>query len=68
MAVTLKSDHPLFPETLWVSTPSPQPTKAKKKKKAKFNICRQVQFHMVGQFLCQNNSLDLVMIGFCCVF
>lgn len=69
MAVTLKSDHPLFPETLWVSSILPSANKSKKKKKkGQVNICRQVQFHMVGQFLCQNNSLDLVMIGFRCVF
>lgn len=33
MAVTLKSDHPLFPETLWVSSTLPSANKSKKKKK-----------------------------------
>lgn len=39
-----------------------------KKNKARLNMRRQVQFHMVGRSLCQNNSLDLVMIGFHCIF
>lgn len=51
MAVTLKSDHPLFPETLWVSSILPSANKSKKKKKkakliyvAKFNFTWWVNF------------------------
>lgn len=51
MAVTLKSDHPLFPETLWVSSTLPSANKSKKKKKrpslidvAKFNFTWWVNF------------------------
>lgn len=67
MAFTLKSDYPLIPETLCVSSARPSANKSKKKK-TKFSICLQVQYHVVDEFLCQNSPLDLVMIGFYFVF
>lgn len=59
-------DYPLIPESpirFFFLSLSKQ--KYILKKKIKFNMFCQIKFHVVDQFLCQNNPLDLVMTGLC---
>ena len=38
------------------------------KKNVSGSVFCQIAFHVVGQFLCQKNPVDLMMTGLCCFF